>query len=140
LPDAGQVIFWVALLIAVVGLGLRIWTDSLFLKFGNGTLAPWNPPKKLVIRGPYRHVRNPMITSVVIILLAESMFLQSWPLTAWTLFFFAVHTVYFPLIEEKGLKRRFGQDYLVYQANVPRWIPRLRPWPETQHHEQSAHR
>ena len=91
-----------------------VWTDSLFLKFGDGTLGPWDPPKKRVIFGPYRHVRNLMVTSVVIILLAESMFFQSWPLATLTLFSFAVYTIYFPLIEEKGLKRRFGQDYLVY--------------------------
>jgi protein-S-isoprenylcysteine O-methyltransferase Ste14 len=36
--------------------------------------------------------------------------------------------VYMPLVEEPGLKRRFGEDYETYAANVPRWLPRLRPW------------
>jgi protein-S-isoprenylcysteine O-methyltransferase Ste14 len=126
-PD--HAVFWLALLVGGAGLALRIWTDTLFLKFGNGTLAPWNPPAKLLIRGPYRHVRNPMISSIVMILLGECLFFQSWPLAAWTLLFFAVHLAYFPVIEEKGLIKRFGDDYLIYKANVPRWIPRIRPWP-----------
>lgn len=79
-PD--QAVFWLALLVAGGGLALRVWTNALFLKFGDGTLAPWNPPTKLVIRGPYRHVRNPMISSVVVILLGECLFFQSWPLAA----------------------------------------------------------
>ncbi|MDX1488827.1 MAG: isoprenylcysteine carboxylmethyltransferase family protein, partial [Acidiferrobacterales bacterium] len=126
-PD--QAVFWFALLVAGSGLALRVWTDVLFLRFGNGTLAPWNPPTKLVIRGPYRHVRNPMISSVVIILLGECLFFQSWPLAAWVVLFFGVHLIYFPVIEEKGLIKRFGNDYLIYKINVPRWIPRMQPWP-----------
>ena len=107
---------------------MRVWTDALFLKFGDGTLAPWNPPTKLVIRGPYRHIRNPMISSVVIILLGECLFFQSWPLTAWAVLFVGIHLIYFPMIEEKGLIKRFGDDYLIYRANVPHWIPRIHPW------------
>jgi len=135
LANPGQIIFWAALLAGSVGLALRVWTDSLFVRFGDGTLAPWNPPKNLVVRGPCRHVRNLVITSVVIIMFAESMFFQSWPLAVWPLTFFVVHLVYFPLTEERGLKRRFGEEYRAYQTNVPRWIPQLRAWPGPQHHE-----
>ena len=42
--------------------------------------------------------------------------------------FLAVNAVYMPLFEEPGLQRRFGKDYEAYAANVPRWLPRLRPW------------
>ena len=93
-----------------------------------GATSPWEPPRKLVIRGPYRHVRNPMITSVLFMLLAEAMLFQSWPLAWWMGIFFVVNTVYFPLVEEKGLEKRFGDDYRIYKNNVPRWIPRTRPW------------
>jgi protein-S-isoprenylcysteine O-methyltransferase Ste14 len=125
-PD--QIIFWLALLPAGVGLGLAVWTVRLFMKFGQGTPAPWDPPKKLVIRGPYRHVRNPMISGALLILLAEAMLFQSWPLTVWMAVFFFVNAIYFRFIEEKGLEKRFGDDYRRYRTHVPRWIPRLRPW------------
>jgi protein-S-isoprenylcysteine O-methyltransferase Ste14 len=125
-PD--QSLFWLALLPAGVGLGLAVWTVRLFVKFGNGTPAPWDPPKKLVIRGPYRHVRNPMITGALLILLAETLLFQSWPLSIWMVVFFIGNTIYFRFIEEKGLEKRFGDDYRKYKARVPRWIPRLQPW------------
>jgi protein-S-isoprenylcysteine O-methyltransferase Ste14 len=125
-PD--RILFWLAFFPAGAGLGLAVWTVRLFMKFGNGTPAPWAPPKKLVIRGPYRHVRNPMITGVLLMLLAEAMLFQSWPLALWMGVFFMGNAIYFPLVEEKGLEKRFADDYRSYKANVPRWIPRLRPW------------
>ena len=129
-PD--QVLFWVALAIGFSGVFLSTWTVTLFVKVGLGTPAPWEPHKRLVICGPYRHVRNPMITSVLLVLLAEALLLRSWPISAWMVVFFAGNAVYFPFVEEKDLERRFGNTYLAYKENVPRWIPRLRPWKGTE--------
>jgi protein-S-isoprenylcysteine O-methyltransferase Ste14 len=42
--------------------------------------------------------------------------------------FLALNHLYFVLSEEPGLERRFGREYRRYKAEVPRWIPRLRPW------------
>ena len=111
-----------------LGLVLMIWTNRLFITVGKGTLAPWNPPQKLVIRGVYRHVRNPMITGVYCILLGESAFFGSLPLLGLFAFGLILNLIYIPLSEEPGLARRFGDDYLLYKKNVPRWIPRLTPW------------
>ena len=110
------------------GVLLVISTVTLFAKVGRGTLAPWDPTSKLVVQGPYRYVRNPMISSVLFILLGEAACLGSLPLLIWFAAVFAVNAVYLPLVEERGLRRRFGADYEAYRANVPRWIPRLRPW------------
>jgi protein-S-isoprenylcysteine O-methyltransferase Ste14 len=115
-----------------VGLVLGFWTASLFVRVGQGTPAPWDHPQNLVVRGPYRHVRNPMISSVLLVLLGEALVFQSWSIGGWGLLFFAINSVYFPLSEEKALERRFGDDYLAYKANVPRWLPRLTPWRRSQ--------
>ena len=120
--------FWLSILFAAPGVFLSGWCTRLFLHKGEGTPAPWDPPKKLVIAGPYRHVRNPMITGVLLVLTAESLLFVSWPLFGWVLAFFLLNTAYFLRVEEPGLERRFGEDYLLYKANVPRWIPRLLPW------------
>jgi protein-S-isoprenylcysteine O-methyltransferase Ste14 len=128
LAAAAQLLFWVALLAASIGLCLSIWTATLFVKVGKGTPAPWDPPKKLVIRGPYCYVRNPMILGVMFMLLAESLLLQSLSIAAWLVVFFIGNSIYFPLVEEKSLEKRFGDDYRVYKAHVGRWIPRLRSW------------
>jgi protein-S-isoprenylcysteine O-methyltransferase Ste14 len=117
-----------ALLLAA-GLALVIWTVTLFARVGRGTLAPWDPTSRLVVVGPYRHVRNPMISGVLAILLGEAALFASLPLLLWFAAVFTVNAVYFPLVEEPGLRRRFGEEYEVYRANVPRWVPRLRPWP-----------
>lgn len=117
-----------ALLAGVGGLTLAVWTVTLFVRVGRGTPAPWEPPQNLVIRGPYRHVRNPMISGVILILSAESIFSQSWPLAAWTTTFTLLNALYLPLVEEKQLEKRFGDAYRQYTAHVPRWAPRLRPW------------
>ena len=114
----------------LVGLGLYILgrTARLFASIGRGTLAPWAPTQSLVVVGMYRHVRNPMITGVLISLLGESLAFMSVPILAWSVFFFLGNHVYFIKSEEPGLLKRFGQDYLVYTENVPRWIPRRTPW------------
>ncbi len=128
LAKPGQPGFWLAATLGAAGLGFGAWTAGLFARFGEGTPAPWDPPKKLVVRGPYRHVRNPMITSVLAMLAAEALLFQSWPLAAWLAVFFTANAIYFPLSEEPGLGRRFGEDYARYKANVPRWLPRPKPW------------
>lgn len=69
-----------------------------------------------------------MITAVAAMLLGESLFFGSWLIGVWVLLFGFINHVYFVLSEEPGLERRFGESYRAYKANVPRWIPRLRPW------------
>lgn len=118
----------VTLIVAIPGVVLAGWTMSLFIRFGDGTAAPWDPPQNLVIRGPYRHVRNPMISGVLFMLLAETILFQSTGLAVWTAVFFVGNSVYFPLVEERGLRKRFAADYDEYFRNVGRWIPRLTPW------------
>jgi protein-S-isoprenylcysteine O-methyltransferase Ste14 len=115
---------------ALLGLGLTffVMTIGMFIKIGRGTLAPWNPPQRLVVAGVYRHVRNPMITGVTCVLLAEAIFFGSSALFGWFVFFALVNAIYIPLVEEPALERRFGSDYFQYKRNVPRWIPRLTPW------------
>ena len=110
------------------GLYYLSMTILLFINIGRGTLAPWSPTKKLVIIGPYRHVRNPMIASVIIILLGQSIAFGSAWIFVWFLLFFGTNHIYFVNFEEPGLEKRFGGEYLTYKKNVPRWIPRLRPW------------
>ena len=110
------------------GVLLIISTVALFVTVGRGTLAPWDPTTRLVVEGPYRYVRNPMISGVLFILLGEAACLASLPLLIWFAAVLAVNALYLPLVEERGLRRRFGADYAEYAAHVPRWIPRLGPW------------
>jgi protein-S-isoprenylcysteine O-methyltransferase Ste14 len=110
------------------GLALVSWTIQLFVSVGRGTLAPWDPTSRLVVRGPYRHVRNPMITGVALIVAGEAVFFRSLGIAILLAVFLTINAISFPLVEEPGLSRRFGPDYDEYRAHVPRWVPRARPW------------
>lgn len=113
-----------------LGILLMAATIRLFATVGKGTLAPWEPPQKLVVRGIYRRVRNPMISGVIFVLLGESLLTASMSLFCWFLAVALVNVLYIPLSEEPGLVKRFGDEYLTYKRNVPRWVPRLTPWNE----------
>ncbi len=115
-------------LLAAAGLAMLAWTVALFIRVGRGTLAPWDPTHKLVVRGPYAHVRNPMITGVLAILIGEATAFGARPLWTWAAVFVTINHVYFLLSEEPGLADRFGADYDEYKRHVPRWIPRLSAW------------
>jgi protein-S-isoprenylcysteine O-methyltransferase Ste14 len=81
-----------------------------------------------VARGPYRFVRNPMISGVILLLLGEACALLSAPHAAWAAGFAIVNLIYIPLVEEPQLERRFGEPYREYCRHVGRFVPRLRPW------------
>ena len=130
-PDAGHFAFWLGIGFMGCGLCLMGWTIADFTRVGKGSLAPWDPTRKLVVKGPYRHVRNPMISGVFLVLLGEALLFRSWPVAAWLAVFIMANAVYIPLVEEKGLEARFGEEYRVYKKNVPRWILRRTPWNHT---------
>src|SRR5262245_51826436 len=112
----------------LLGFAFFAWSVTLFTRVGRGTLAPWDPTRKLVVVGPYRYVRNPMISGVVFMLAGEAIFFGSRSVASWAATFLLVNHVYFVLLEEPGLEEKFGEEYRAYKAHVPRWIPRLRPW------------
>ena len=112
----------------VIGLALFAASLRRFAAEGRGTLAPWDPPRRLVVRGPYRYVRNPMISGVLLVLLGEALVLRSAPHLMWAGAFLAINAVYIPLLEEPDLEDRFGESYREYRRHVPRLFPRLRPW------------
>ena len=98
-PPFGRAEMWAGALLVLLGLSLAVWTVRLFVSRGEGTPGPWDPPKKLVVLGPYRHVRNPMISGVLLILLGESVLLLSLPILTWFVVFLAANLVYTPLSE-----------------------------------------
>ena len=116
------------MLLLGLGLYLLVRTIGLFARFGDGTLAPWSPTQRLIIRDVYLYARNPMITGVFGVLPGEAVLLGSTCLFYWFLGFVTINLLYMPLLEEPGLERRFGAAYRLYRRIVPRWIPRLRPW------------
>lgn len=113
-------------LLIIFGIYLLVITNKLFHTIGKGTLAPWNPPKKLVVIGPYKYIRNPMIGAVIIILLGETLISGSVILFSWFVIFFIINIIYFKYSEEPVLVKRFGGDYKKYKETVPMFTPKFK--------------
>jgi len=118
----------IGLFIIFIGLYAMAMTISTFIRIGKGTLAPWSPTRKLIINGMYGYVRNPMIIGVLTVLIGESISIMSFKIIIWTLIFFLINNIFFVLYEEPNLEKKFGDKYREYKRNVPRWIPRLKPF------------
>jgi len=114
--------------IAIAGLIVSIMAVRLFILIGNGTIMPWDPTRKLIIVGLYRHVRNPMILGLIVTQMGEALLFASYGVAILAILIFIINTIYVMYSEEPGLEKRFGQEYLDYKKNVPRWIPRIKPW------------
>ena len=110
---------WRALLGAPLvagGFAMWVWTVRLFARIGRGTLAPWDPTAQLVVEGPYAHVRNPMITGVLAVLLGEALVFGSTAIAIWAAIFAVVNHAFFLAYEEPAVERRFGDEYAPLQA------------------------
>lgn len=129
LPAGGfGVLQWTgAALIAVSAIAL-IECFIRFVRDGEGTPAPVAKTKKLVVKGLYRHTRNPMYVAVAGLIFGQAILFQNTQV-AWygAAVWFAFH-IFVVFFEERRLRREFGSEYEAYRKNVPRWLPRLTPW------------
>jgi protein-S-isoprenylcysteine O-methyltransferase Ste14 len=108
----------------VLGAALALWCILTFALVGRGTPAPFDPPRRLVARGPYRFVRNPMYAGAVIALAGAALYFGSWALLAYGAAFALASHLLVVTYEEPRLRRTFGEDYERYLASVGRWWPR----------------
>jgi protein-S-isoprenylcysteine O-methyltransferase Ste14 len=103
-----------------------------FIYVGRGTLVPGVPTERLVVSGFYRYVRNPMYIGVLIALAGEAILLWRRILVVEAVFAWLFFFLFVLLYEEPTLARRYPEDYRRYQRHVPRWLPRLTPWDDSQ--------
>ncbi len=113
----------------LIATGIALYFACAFWGFalrGKGTPLPIDPPKKLVVEGPYGLVRNPMYWSVASVMLGEAAVFHSVALAELAFAFFAGVNVFVLLYEEPALRRKFGAEYEEYCRRVPRWLPRIK--------------
>ena len=115
---------WAGLALAAVGSWAYLACVYDFITAGRGTPAPYDPPRKLVSRRLYRHVRNPMYLSLLSVLLAGAIGLESPILFGYAAVVAVAVHLFVILYEEPHLARRFGAAYENYRRTVPRWFPR----------------
>jgi len=112
------------MIIGAIGAVVALWCILTFAFIGKGTPAPFDPPRGLVIRGPYRFVRNPMYIGAGLALLGAALFYQSWPLLIYAGVFFVATHLFVVLYEEPTLRRTFGDEYEAYCRRVKQWLPK----------------
>ena len=113
----------------LIAAGIALYFACAFWGFalrGKGTPLPIDPPKKLVVEGPYGLVRNPMYWSVASVMLGEAAVFHSVALAELAVAFFAGVNLFVLLYEEPALRRKFGAEYEEYCRRVPRWLPRIK--------------
>ena len=115
----------IGVLILLHGLALLSLCIRDFLIIGHGTLAPWDPPKHLVIIGLYRYSRNPMYISIIIILAGWALYSGSPLLATYSLLLATAFYLRVVFGEELILAKQFGNEWIDYVKKVPRWLPRL---------------
>lgn len=118
--------FALGVFLAAIAIMVILQGFILLVTIGQGTPAPTNPPRKLVTSGLYQHTRNPVLLAYILFLLAEFLIFGYLLLLVYAVAAAAGFHLYIVLWEEGELRRRFGEDYLVYKRSVPRWLPRFR--------------
>jgi protein-S-isoprenylcysteine O-methyltransferase Ste14 len=108
----------------VAGAGAYLWCLWDFATAGRGTPAPIDAPKRLVARGLYLYLRNPMYVAVLAVVTGWATYFADLRLLAYGALVAAVFHGFVVQVEEPSLTRRFGESYLRYRAEVPRWLPR----------------
>ena len=125
--DSRAFALWPGAPLLGVGVFLLLWCVRDFYVEGKGTLAPWSPPQHLVVTGLYRFSRNPMYVAVMLILIAWAAGFRSRALTIYAV---AVATAFHLRVvfgEEPWLARRYGEEWVRYQARVRRWLGWAKP-------------
>ncbi len=116
---------YIGIIPILIGLVISLWCVYNFIYVGKGTPVPTDPPKKLVIIGMYRFVRNPMYIGILFLLFGEAIFFKSFVLLGYTVCVYCLFQIFIIGFEEPMLKTKFGKEYEDYCNIVPRWLMRL---------------
>lgn len=119
LPDR---LTWLGWPFITAGAVIVVWAVVRLLGYGGATGAPGDPTRRLVQRGPYGRVRNPIYAADVLILMGLAFLTRSPSLLIYNSVYLLAIDRYVRRFEEPDLERRFGQEYLAYKASVPRWF------------------
>ena len=114
------------MIVVTIGTVIALWCVLTFVFTGKGTPAPFDPPRRLVIRGLYRFVRNPMYIGAGMTLVGAAIYYESLSILIYTGLFFLITHLFVVLYEEPILRQTFGDDYEAYFRRVRRWWPTRR--------------
>lgn len=112
----------------VLGGGILLASVISFYRHGRGTLAPWDPPKYLVVQDLYRFNRNPMYVGVGLLTLGWALCTGNPWNYAYSVLVLVIFHLRVVLYEEREMERLFGREWAAYCSKVPRWGLVLHPY------------
>ncbi|HEY1305250.1 MAG TPA: isoprenylcysteine carboxylmethyltransferase family protein [Vicinamibacterales bacterium] len=121
-PASARTIHALGVVPFVAGVILLLWCVREFYVAGKGTLAPWDPPRHLVVSGPYRYSRNPMYVGVALILIGWAITFETRALWLYAFFVIVAFHLRVVLAEEPWQARTFPREWDQYKSRVPRWL------------------
>lgn len=125
-PPAIGVAQAAGMLVTAIGAALVLWCLLTFALRGKGTPAPFDPPRHLVVRGPYQFLRNPMYLGAATALAGAALFYESAALAGYVAAFLLITHAFVMWYEEPTLRATFGGEYDGYCRRVRRWWPGLK--------------
>jgi protein-S-isoprenylcysteine O-methyltransferase Ste14 len=122
-PESTGILQIAGLAMTAAGAAIALSCILTFALLGRGTPAPFDPPRRLVVRGPYRYVRNPMYIGAGLVLIGAAAYYESPRLVGYAAAFMLIAHLFVVLYEEPTLSRSFGREYDDYRRCVARWWP-----------------
>jgi protein-S-isoprenylcysteine O-methyltransferase Ste14 len=119
-------LMYVGVLLFFLGAALLFFGAYYLVLRGDGTPLPFDPPKRMVVAGPYARMQHPMALGLVMLIFAEAFWFYSASLLVYAVLLTFLMNLYLTYLEEPRLEKRFGDDYRAYRTVVPRWMPRLK--------------
>ena len=104
------------MVVGLAGALMTAWCIGTFVGKGQGTPAPFDPPREFVASGPYRYVRNPMYIGALGVILGAGLAAASPSIVALAGAFGLCAHLFVVLYEEPALEKRFGESYIVRSA------------------------
>lgn len=126
--DPVAVVDGIGAILVACGAAVMVHAFVAFARQGRGTPAPPVPTERLVVSGAYRFVRNPMYVAVVALVLGQVLLFASWALLAYLVLIAVAMDVFVRTYEEPTLRATYGPAYDEFREAVPRWLPRVTPW------------
>ncbi len=112
----------------LLGCGLFLWAWASYCQwtYGMGTWVLATPTVRLVVKGPYRFIRNPIQLSTMLIYAGVGLLQHSYCIALVSLVVYGSAGSWYNMkLEEKELLARFGEEYHRYRDQVPFLIPRF---------------
>lgn len=114
-------------LLCVLGVALIVSAAAYLLRRGDGTPFPLDPPRRMVVAGPYAHIQHPMLVGCLTVLCGQAFWFESGHILTYAVLLAVAGIGYVRYVEEPELRNRFGEDYAAYQTAIPRWFPSREP-------------